>query len=318
MSTADGPVLCTPLWVEQVAVRRGGRGMRLLRTGMGPRRASAAAATLAAGTGPVLLAGVAGSLAPQVHPGDVVVAGEVRDATRRVEIPSAPLLAGALRGLGLRRTVHLGPIISSSRIAEGGDRQRWVGGDSLAVDMESIQLCRGGVPLAVVRSIVDSAEHPMWRPGTVWRGMSALRALRGCVPALRQWAAATGPREVLLASPGGAARTDRRHAVHAVRALAAQVELMLVIGSRNSSNSHRLVEAAEREGVAAHLVDDPGEIDLRWLPGRTRLGITADAAAPAQLVDRVVHCLGGLGPVRVRESRLPGEDPTFALPREVS
>jgi 4-hydroxy-3-methylbut-2-enyl diphosphate reductase len=79
----------------------------------------------------------------------------------------------------------------------------------------------------------------------------------------------------------------------------------------------RLVEVAQREGVPAYLVDDVTEIDLRWLTGAARVGVTAGASAPPHLVDEIVHCLGGLGPVRATESRLIDEDVTFALPREV-
>jgi 4-hydroxy-3-methylbut-2-enyl diphosphate reductase len=110
------------------------------------------------------------------------------------------------------------------------------------------------------------------------------------------------------------ATTNRQRAV---RAIAREVDLVLVVGSPNSSNSVRLVEVAQREGVPAYLVDDVTEIDLRWLLGTTRVGITAGASAPAHLVDQIVHCLGGLGPIRVSESLLIDEDVTFALPREV-
>jgi 4-hydroxy-3-methylbut-2-enyl diphosphate reductase len=501
MSTASRRgVLCTPLRVEHAALRGVAGTMRLLRTGMGPRRAALAAATLAP-TDPVLVAGLAVAQSPHIRPGDVVVASEVRasaplSATTElpgsVEIPSGVLLAGALRRLGLR--VHVGPICSVPRIA-----WRPVADGSLAVDMESAQLASPDRPFAVVRAIVDTPEHPLWHIGTPHRGIVALRTLRACRPALEWWAAATGPREVLLAAPrsfcAGVARAIdtvdralqrygapvyvRRQIVHnahvvrelqargavfvdeveevpagsvlvfsahgvaptvrraagagqhtvidatcplvtkvhseirryarqgntvflighpgheevqgsrgeaprdvivvpdvdsahrvqprdhsrvaytmqttlavdeaeeivrvlrerfpalsaprtddicyattnrqrAARAIARQVDLMLVVGSPNSSNSVRLVEVAQREGAPAHLVEDVSEIDLRALAGRTRLGITAGASAPPHLVDEIVHCLGGLGPVSVHESHLIDEDVTFALPKEVS
>ena len=94
---------------------------------------------------------------------------------------------------------------------------------------------------------------------------------------------------------------------------------MLVVGSANSSNSCRLVEVAEREGVPAHLVDDAGDVDLRWLAGARRVGITAGASAPPHLVDELVDCLRGLGPVdRGRDRRRRAEDIRFTLPKEVS
>jgi 4-hydroxy-3-methylbut-2-enyl diphosphate reductase len=482
-------VLFTPLRVEHAALRGAAHSMRVIRTGMGPRRATATAAASHADA--ILVAGLAGAQAGHIRPGDVVVASEVRGSGSTVEIPSAPLLASALRRHGL--SVHVGPIRSVPGIA-------WKVADDtvLAVDMESAQLAPASAPFAVVRAIVDSPDHPLWHPGTLRRGLAGLRALKACQPVLEQWAAATGPRNVLLAAPRsfcagvaraidtveaalrrygapvyvrhqivhnahvvrdlqdrgavfvddvdavpegsvlvfsahGVAPTVRRDAaartptvidatcplvtkVHteirryarrgntvflighpdheevqgsrgeapddvivvpdvetarsvqprdpsrvaytmqttlavdeaeriaavlrerfprlsaprtddicyattnrqrAVRAIAREVDLMLVVGSPNSSNSLRLVEVAQREGVPAYLIDDCGEIDLRWLAGRQRVGITAGASAPPHLVDQIVHCLGGLGPVTASESQLIDEDVTFALPKEV-
>jgi hypothetical protein len=208
-----------------------------------------------------------------------------------------------LRRLGL--TVHIGPIRSVSRIARAP-----VADGSLAVDMESAQLAGAGVPFAVVRAIVDTIDHPLWQVGTLYRGLSALRTLRACRPALESWAAAAGPREVLLAAP-------RSSCPDAARVIAGQVDLVLVAGSPRSSHAVRLVEVAQREGVPAYLVEDVHEIDLGALAGMRRLGIVAGASAPPHLVDQIVHCLGGLGPVRTTESRLIEEDVTVALPREV-
>jgi 4-hydroxy-3-methylbut-2-enyl diphosphate reductase len=104
----------------------------------------------------------------------------------------------------------------------------------------------------------------------------------------------------------------------AVRAIAAQTELVLVLGSQNSSNSLRLVEVAEREGARSHLVEDAGAVDLRWLKGVSRIGITAGASAPPHLVDDLVHCLSGLGPVTTRQAHVVDENVEFTLPREVS
>jgi 4-hydroxy-3-methylbut-2-en-1-yl diphosphate reductase len=490
-------VLFTPLHVERAALRGAARSLRLVRTGMGPRRAAAAAAATLPHADAVLVAGLAGAQAAHVRPGDVVVASQVRGTgalVDAIEIPSAPLLAGALRRLGL--TVHLGPVRSvpgiAWKIAEAADHQ------VLAVDMESATLAPTRAPFAVVRAIVDTPDHPLWGVSTLRRGVGALRTLRACQPAIEWWAAAAGSREVLLAAPRsfcagvaraidtveaalrrygppvyvrhqivhnahvvrdlqdrgavfvddvdqvpegsvlvfsahGVAPTVRRDAVartptvidatcplvtkvhteirryarrgnivflighpdheevqgsrdeapddvivvpdvetarrveprdplqvaytmqttlavdeaeqiaavlrerfpqlsaprtddicyattnrqSAVRAIAREVDLVLVVGSPNSSNSVRLVEVAQREGVPAYLIDDSSDIDLRWLAGRTRVGITAGASAPPHLVDEIVHCLGGLGPVSARESQLIDEDVTFALPKEV-
>jgi 4-hydroxy-3-methylbut-2-enyl diphosphate reductase len=104
----------------------------------------------------------------------------------------------------------------------------------------------------------------------------------------------------------------------AVRAIAADSDLMLVVGSPNSSNSQRLVEVAQRAGVTAYLVDDAADVDLAWLAGAHRIGITAGASAPPQLVDELVGALGGLGPIELHEHATVDEDIRFALPKEVS
>ena len=111
------------------------------------------------------------------------------------------------------------------------------------------------------------------------------------------------------------ATTNRQRAV---RAVAREADLVLVVGSPNSSNSLRLVEVAGREGAPAHLVDDVGELDLRWLAGVHRVGITAGASAPDHLVDEVVSCLSGLGPVTVTTATTGTENVSFTLPKEVS
>ncbi len=111
------------------------------------------------------------------------------------------------------------------------------------------------------------------------------------------------------------ATTNRQQAV---RSVAADADLVLVVGSANSSNSRRLVEVAEREGVPAYLVEDATEVDLRWLADKNTIGITAGASAPPHLVDDLVQCLGGLGPVSIRQAHVVDEDVQFTLPREVS
>ncbi|WP_240670286.1 4-hydroxy-3-methylbut-2-enyl diphosphate reductase [Actinoplanes solisilvae] len=111
------------------------------------------------------------------------------------------------------------------------------------------------------------------------------------------------------------ATTNRQQAV---RAIARGCDLVLVVGSVNSSNSLRLVEVAEREGTEAHLVEDLSEVDLAWLENARTVGITAGASAPPNLVDEVVAGLAGLGPVTVRETSVGDENIRFTLPKEVS
>jgi 4-hydroxy-3-methylbut-2-enyl diphosphate reductase len=104
----------------------------------------------------------------------------------------------------------------------------------------------------------------------------------------------------------------------AVREIARDVDLVLAVGSPNSSNSLRLVEVAQRAGVPAYLVDDAADIHLGWLHGAQRIGLTAGASAPPHLVGDIVDVLSGLGTVTVREHRSVDEDVRFTLPKEVS
>jgi 4-hydroxy-3-methylbut-2-en-1-yl diphosphate reductase len=519
-----GPVVATPLAIEHRAL--GGPGdvrvptAEVVTTGAGPRRSTAAGRAL--GSRPRLVAGVAGALAGGIAPGDLVVADEVLDpGGRRVRLASAPLLAATLRAAGL--TVHVGPVLSADHVVTGAERaaltraaqpghegnlraDRAIGSSPhvppLAVDTESAWLVSDQVPSAVVRAVVDTPEHPLLRPGTVTRGIAALRALRRAAPVIAAWCAALGEREVLLAEPRsfcagvdraiatveatlerhgapvyvrrqivhnthvvadlerrgavfvqeadevppgsvlvlaahGVAPAVRRtaagrhlavvdatcplvtkvhagvrraagrgatvfligHAEHeevegtvgegadaggdvivvgseaeaetvtapdpahvasavqttlaldeaeriaavlrrrfpalveprsadicyattnrqaAVRAVAAEADRLVVVGSANSSNSVRLAEVGARAGVAARRVDDADELDLPWLVGTRRIAVTAGASAPDHLVDGVVDLLRGLGPVTVTPRSTTTEDVHFTLPKEVS
>jgi 4-hydroxy-3-methylbut-2-enyl diphosphate reductase len=103
----------------------------------------------------------------------------------------------------------------------------------------------------------------------------------------------------------------------AVRELTQECDLVLVVGSPNSSNSNRLRELAEREGVEAHLIDGAGEIDPAWIEGRAHVGVTAGASAPDVLVQGVLDRLRELGAASVRELHGEPESMVFALPKEL-
>ena len=103
----------------------------------------------------------------------------------------------------------------------------------------------------------------------------------------------------------------------AVRELARRCELILVVGSTNSSNTLRLVEVGRREGCRAELIEDASEIRLSWLADVTTIGVTAGASAPEALVREVVATLGTLGPATVTEHRTVEENVQFSLPRQV-
>ena len=110
------------------------------------------------------------------------------------------------------------------------------------------------------------------------------------------------------------ATTNRQDAL---RDVARDSDVVLVVGSANSSNSRRLVEIAERRGTPAHLIDGAGDIDLTWLRNARTVGLTAGASAPPPLVTAVVDALRGLGPVEVLERQVATESVRFTLPKEV-
>ncbi len=104
----------------------------------------------------------------------------------------------------------------------------------------------------------------------------------------------------------------------AVEHLAREVELILVVGSPNSSNSNRLVEVAKRSGVQAQLIDSAKDIDSNWLEGVRRVGLTAGASAPEVLVEQVSERLASLGYTNQRDLDLIREDVRFTLPPELT
>jgi 4-hydroxy-3-methylbut-2-enyl diphosphate reductase len=480
--------VCTPLYAEWIALR-GKLTAPLSRTGR---------ATGTIREDPVLVAGVAGALTDRIAPGDLVVATEIRRGNRTVPSHAGALVAGELRRAGF--AVHTGPIVTTDHLVDSAEeRAALAASGAIAVDTESALIAGDDGRTVVVRSIVDTPGRPLRRPGMPLRGITALTALRRSASVLDAWSAATGEREVLLASPRsfcagveraietveralerfGAPVYVRRQIVHnvhvvrelerrgavfveeidaipegsvvvlaahgvapavraqaaerrlqvvdatcplvskvhhevrryavrgstvllighrdheevigttgeapdnvivvadpaeaetvqvpdpgrvayamqttlaveeadrtaavlrrrfpalagprkddicyatsnrqtAVRELARRSDLVIVLGSQNSSNSKRLAEVAEAEGTRSVLVDDAGDVQLGWLAGTTRIGVTAGASAPPALVDDLVRALSGLGPVTVTESGTLTEDVRFALPREVS
>ncbi|GAB3056269.1 4-hydroxy-3-methylbut-2-enyl diphosphate reductase [Stenotrophomonas tumulicola] len=103
----------------------------------------------------------------------------------------------------------------------------------------------------------------------------------------------------------------------AVRDLAARCDLVLVVGSPNSSNSNRLSELARREGVESYLIDGAQEIDPKWVVGKQHIGVTAGASAPQVLVDGVLARLRELGADGIGELDGEPESMVFALPKEL-
>jgi 4-hydroxy-3-methylbut-2-enyl diphosphate reductase len=103
----------------------------------------------------------------------------------------------------------------------------------------------------------------------------------------------------------------------AVKDMLGEIDLLLVIGSRNSSNSNRLVDVARAADVPAQLIDDQTEIDEAWLDGIETVGITSGASAPERLVTRVCDWFRARGVERIESHRMVDEDVTFRLPVEL-
>ena len=111
------------------------------------------------------------------------------------------------------------------------------------------------------------------------------------------------------------ATTNRQEAV---KFMAPQVELVLVVGSPNSSNSNRLREVAEKKGVPAFMVDNASQIEIAWLDGKRRIGVTAGASAPEVLVQAVIDKLKSFGAHSVRVLDGVEEHVTFPMPKGLS
>jgi len=183
-------LVAAPLAIEAFALRAAGPGVRVVRAGMGPRRAQRAAQRLAHEPAAAFaVAGVCGALDARFEPGDLVVASVLVDPDgTRLEVPG-DALAAALARAGLR--VHVGAIACVARLADGQPRAelaRRTG--ACAVDMVSFWLARAaaGRPFAVLRAVSDGPRHEFWRPALVTQGIAALRSLRAAAPVLASWA----------------------------------------------------------------------------------------------------------------------------------
>jgi 4-hydroxy-3-methylbut-2-enyl diphosphate reductase len=101
----------------------------------------------------------------------------------------------------------------------------------------------------------------------------------------------------------------------AVKMMAREVDVVIVVGSPTSSNSNRLAELARKLGVASYMVDSPEELKAEWLEGKTRVGLTAGASAPEVLVQEVIARIKVLGAVSVRKMDGIVETVKFPLPK---
>jgi 4-hydroxy-3-methylbut-2-enyl diphosphate reductase len=104
----------------------------------------------------------------------------------------------------------------------------------------------------------------------------------------------------------------------AVKAISEAIDLLLVVGSENSSNSKRLVEVGDNFGVRSHLVNDCSDVDTAWFDGVKNVGVTAGASAPEHLVQELIEFLRGHGFRQMEEIELVDEDVRFSLPAELT
>ncbi len=171
-----------------------------------------------------------------------------------------------------------------------------------------------GGRMYLVETVEDVATLPVRNPTAlayVTQTTLSVDDTARIVAALRQrFPAIAGPRkdDICYATQN---RQD------AVKELSGRCELLLVVGSRNSSNSNRLRELAEKEGAPAWLIDGPADIDPAWLAGKTAIGVTAGASAPEVLVRQVIDRLRELGAETIIESAGREENVVFALPKEL-
>jgi nucleoside phosphorylase len=199
---AAAPLLIAcALGIEHLALRSGDRGgvdgpLAVLRTGMGPvaaeRAVTRALADPALSGAAVLATGFCAGLAPGMHPGDLVVAEETRDARGRTPCVGTDLLVKELVRAVPGRTVHTGPLTGSDHVVHGHERSDLLATGAIAVDMESAATLHSAVragarPVAAVRVVVDAPEHELVRIGTVRGGISAFRVLRAVLPAFVEW-----------------------------------------------------------------------------------------------------------------------------------
>jgi 4-hydroxy-3-methylbut-2-en-1-yl diphosphate reductase len=170
--------------------------------------------------------------------------------------------------------------------------------------------CSGGVYL--VESVADVASldvRDASRLAYVTQTTLSVDDAAAIVAALRaRFPGITGPKtdDICYATQN---RQD------AVKALSGEVDIVIVVGSPNSSNSNRLREVAAQRGTPAYMVDDAGELDPAWIAGGKRVGVTAGASAPELLVRQVIARLRTLGAVSVREMSGVVERVVFPMPK---
>ena len=190
----SGLVLAAPLRIEAALISSAARGASVRKTGMGPARAQAAAGPLGRDAGRALLVvGFCGGLDAESVPGEVIIPEEVYAAGDEGHEPASvrcdltPQLVSHLAGRGMK--LRSGRLVCVSRIATGDRRTQLLADGAIAVDMESVWLAAGagGRPFGVVRVVLDSPSHELFRVRAVGGALRAARALRRVAGALHEW-----------------------------------------------------------------------------------------------------------------------------------
>jgi len=170
----------------------------------------------------------------------------------------------------------------------------------------------GGVPMYLVETLEDVATLEVVNPDNlayVTQTTLSMDDTAEIIAALnKRFSSISGPKkdDICYATQN---RQD------AVKQLAPKSDVVLVVGSANSSNSNRLKELAERLGAKAYLIDNASEIDSDWFKDADSVGVTAGASAPEILVQEVIHRLESLGGVTVEETAVSIENVVFSLPK---
>jgi len=243
-----------PLSVEARAVRAGAPWAQVQRIGMGPRRAARGADVPEGGA--VLIAGFCGALDPDLEPGDIVLASELRGPTGTTPCPDPAVLAGVLGRGGFR--VRVGPIASSQRLVVRERRRALQRTGSLAVDMESAWLApvTRAQPLVTLRVVLDTHRQELHRPlRTVAGAAVAYRTLRRASALAKDWARALGPREVVLASP----RASCAGVVRAVEIVERALDdrgAPIYVRKQIVHNAHVVAELERRGAIFVDEVDE--------------------------------------------------------------
>jgi 4-hydroxy-3-methylbut-2-en-1-yl diphosphate reductase len=251
-------LVLAPLGIEARAVRAGAPWARVERIGMGPHRARRAVSLTRRGPGgAVMIAGFCGALDPELEPGDIVLASELRGPTGTTVCPDPAILAGHLRRGGFN--VRVGPVASTQRLVVRERRRALQRTGALAVDMESAWLAPDAraQPLVTLRVVLDTERHELHRPLRTLAGAArAYRTLRGASALVGAWAGALGEREVMLASPRASCAGVVR-AVEIVERVLAERGAPVYVRKQIVHNAH-VVGGLERRGVV--FVDEVDDV----------------------------------------------------------